>query len=318
MDGTEEAAELGDLASVWRLARRLAETGLGPGRRVYRVPGASPMTVNDWKEELLNNFEAQEEEFEELVSREGRSGFVTYAKLHNVLETSKKRKTPHPWTMPSEIYKLLFSHVSDIGHFITNLASRMVSSSALPQVLCDASVLGIDKPEEKGVRVLCLLDASGKALSKLTLDFATDKPSTHQCGFAKKRDRRGPMVYMSAVTWRMRQMKRGFVIRLHDIVKAFYRVKHDCMEEWLLNNSPHEIATFLVTMHRRGRVVAKTKHGVASGRLRQGIRTGVTAGPRIFRGVHDDAIQKSSQRKETPRELIFDYDGKELDMSYIT
>ena len=37
------------------------------------------------------------------------------------------------------------------------------------------------------------------------------------------------MVCMSAVTWRMRQMRRRFVIRLHDIAKAFYRVKHDCI-----------------------------------------------------------------------------------------
>ena len=70
-DGIEEAAELGDLASVWRLARRLAVTGLGPRRRVYRALGASPMTVHDWKEELLNNFGAQEEELEGLVAREG-------------------------------------------------------------------------------------------------------------------------------------------------------------------------------------------------------------------------------------------------------
>ena len=65
MDGIEEAAELGDLASIGRLARKLAETGLGPRRRVYRAPGASPMTVDDWKEELFNNFGAQEEELEE-------------------------------------------------------------------------------------------------------------------------------------------------------------------------------------------------------------------------------------------------------------
>ena len=117
---------------------------------------------------------------------------MTYSKLLNVIETSKKRKTPMPRTMPTDIYKLLFRHVSDIGHFITNLASCMVSSSALPRFLCDASVLGIDKSGGKGVRVSCL-DAFGKALSKLALDFVTDKPSTHQYGFAKHRDRRGPM-----------------------------------------------------------------------------------------------------------------------------
>ena len=114
----------------------------------------------------------------------------------NVLESSEKRKTPMPRRMPTEIYKLLFRHVSDIGHFITNLASCMITSSALPQVMCDASVLRIDKPRGKGVRVLCLLDA----LSKLALDSVTDRTSTHQYGFAKNRDRRGPMVCMSAVT----------------------------------------------------------------------------------------------------------------------
>ena len=86
MDGIEEAAELGDLASVWRLARKLAETGLGPRRRAYGAPGASPMTVDDWKEELFNNFGAQEQELEELLPREGRHGFVTCAKLQKVLE----------------------------------------------------------------------------------------------------------------------------------------------------------------------------------------------------------------------------------------
>ena len=117
----------------------------------------------------------------------------------------KREKPPNAWTMPTEIYKLLFRHVSDIGHFITNLASCMITSSALPQVMCDASVLGIDKPGGKGVRVLCLLDAFGKTLSKLALDFVTDRPSTHPYGFAKKknRDRR---VCMSAVTLRMRQL----------------------------------------------------------------------------------------------------------------
>ena len=113
-------------------------------------------------------------------------------------------------------------------------------------------------------------------------------------------------------------MKRGFVVRLHDIVKAFHRVKHDCMDEWLLDNSPREIATFLMTMHKRGRVVAKTRDGVASGRLRQGIRTGDTAQPRILRKFYDDATQKWSERKETPRELIFECDGTELDMSKMT
>ena len=83
------------------------------------------------------------EELEELTVREGWSGFVTYAKLLNVHETSKKRKNPMPGTTP--IHKLLLRHVSDIGHFITNLAS-MTSRSTLPQVFCDASVLGIDKP----------------------------------------------------------------------------------------------------------------------------------------------------------------------------
>ena len=112
-------------------------------------------------------------------------------------------------------------------------------------------------------------------------------------------------------------MKRGFVIRLHDIVKAFCRVKHDCMEEWLMDNSPPEIAKFLMTMHRRGRAVARTRDGVASGRLRQGIRTGDTAGPRFLRGVYDNAIQKWSERKETPRKLIFKYGGKEFNMSYM-
>ena len=73
MDGIEEAAQLGDLASVWRLARKLAETGLGPRRRVYRDPGASPMTVDDWKEELFN-FGGQEEELEELTTREDDTG----------------------------------------------------------------------------------------------------------------------------------------------------------------------------------------------------------------------------------------------------
>ena len=87
------------------------------------------------------------------------------------------------------------------------------------------------------------------------------------------REKRGLVVCMSAVTWRMRQMKRGFVLRLHDIVKAFCKVKH----------SPPEIATFLMTMHRRGREVA-------SGRQR--IRTGDTAEPRIFRGVYDDATHQ--------------------------
>ena len=110
-------------------------------------------------------------------------------------------------------------------------------------------------------------------------------------------------------------MKRGFVIGVNDIVKAFCKVKHDCMEEWLLNNAPPEIATFLMTMHRRGRVVARTRDVVVSGRLRQEIRTGDTAGPRIFRGVYDDAKQKRSERKETPRELILEYGEKELDMS---
>ena len=37
------------------------------------------------------------------------------------------------------------------------------------------------------------------------------------------------------------------------------------LEEWLMDNSPPETATFLMTMHRRGRVVAKTRDGVASG-----------------------------------------------------
>ena len=64
--------------------------------------------------------------------------------------------------------------------------------------------------------------------------------------------------------------------------------------------------------------MAKTRNGVASGPLRQGIRTADTARPLIFRGVYDDAIQKWSERKETPRELIFEYDGKELDMSSMT
>ena len=89
LDGIEEAAGLADLASVWRLARKLAETGLGPRRRVYR-PGASPMTVDDWKEELFNHFGAQEEELEEKITREGRHGFLTCAKLEKVLESSKK------------------------------------------------------------------------------------------------------------------------------------------------------------------------------------------------------------------------------------
>ena len=90
------------------------------------------------------------------------------------------------------------------------------------------------------------------------------------------------------------------------------------MEERLLNNSPPEIATFLTTTHRRGGVVAKMRDGVAGGRLRQGIRTGDMAGPLIFRGVYDGAIQKWSERKKTPRGLIFEYDGKELNMSYMT
>ena len=85
LEGIEEAAELGDLASVWRLARKLAETGLGRRRRVYRAPGASPMTVDDWKEELFNNFGAQEEELEKFITREGRHGFVMCAIRENVL-----------------------------------------------------------------------------------------------------------------------------------------------------------------------------------------------------------------------------------------
>ena len=40
---------------------------------------------------------------------------------HAKLESSKSRKTPMLGTMPTEIYKLLFRHVSDIGHFITEL-----------------------------------------------------------------------------------------------------------------------------------------------------------------------------------------------------
>ena len=52
-------------------------------------------------------------------------------------------------------------------------------------------MLGIDKPGGKGVRVLCLQDAFGKTLSKLALDFVTDRPSTHQYGFTKKQRQEG-------------------------------------------------------------------------------------------------------------------------------
>ena len=183
-----------------------------------------------------------------------------------------------PGTLPTEIYKLLFRHVSDIGHCITNLASCMITHPALSQVMCDASVLAIDNPGGKGVRVLCLLDAFGKAAEQVGIGLRDGETIDASIRIRKKenRDRRGPMVCMSAVTWRMRQMKSGFVIRLHDIVKAFDRVKHDCMEEWLLEFFGDDAQTRL-----------------------QGIRTCDTAEPRIFRRVYDDAIQKWSERKDT-------------------
>ena len=71
--------------------------------------------------------------------------------------------------------------------------------------------------------VVCLLDAFGKTFNKLSLDSVKDAP----LGFNKKRDRSWPMVGISAVMWWMRQMKCGFVLRLHRLTKVFYRLKHD-------------------------------------------------------------------------------------------
>ena len=41
-------------------------------------------------------------------------------------------------------------------------------------------------------------------------------------------------------------MKCGFVLRLHDFVKACYRLKHDRVEEWLRHNAPGEIVSFFL------------------------------------------------------------------------
>ena len=101
------------------------------------------MAVDDWKEELLNNFGAQEEELKELIAREGRSGFVTCAYFSMRSRHPKREKLQCPGRCRPRSTNCCSEGGSDFG---TNLASRTVSSSPLPQVVCGASVLGIDKP----------------------------------------------------------------------------------------------------------------------------------------------------------------------------
>ena len=42
------------------------------------------------------------------------------------------------------------------------------------------------------------------------------------------------------------------------------------------------LCRFFITLHRRGRAIAKTRDGRAEGRLQQEIRSGDTTGPIMF------------------------------------
>ena len=123
--------------------------------------------------------------------------------------------------------------------------------------------------------------------AKLALVCVNDAPLRHQCGFTKKRDGRDH-VKISAVVCR-RQMKCGFVLRLHE---SFLQT----------HTRPCGMATTDCSV--RDCVVSDdsvSKRAIAKRWMCR--RTARDTGPRIFRGVHDDAIPKWSETKDTPREL---------------
>ena len=79
----------------------------------------------------------------------------------------------------------------------------MISGSAPPQVLCDASVLGIDKTREKRCKSVVLLGRSREGTEQTGTGLRDGQTIDARTRIRdRERDRRGPMVCMIAVTWR--------------------------------------------------------------------------------------------------------------------
>ena len=101
----------------WKLARRLAGTGRGPGKRRYQAPSARPPTRQEWRTFLSTpqgNYSCLAEEnssqflFHE-ESRQPRSPFSLDLadKVFAACARIKRGRTPAPWGIPGTILKLI-------------------------------------------------------------------------------------------------------------------------------------------------------------------------------------------------------------------
>ena len=145
-------------------------------------------------------------------------------------------------TLPVEVYKSEFRHVEDVGFFLTAFSNSMTARATPPQDLCDASVLGVDKPGGKGVRVLWLLER----LLGNTRQVRTrlrERRTFDTSLWLHSETKQHPHVWdpCSGVEDDTDEVRISIETPRHG--ESFYRLNHDRLGEWLQQDALGEIAT---------------------------------------------------------------------------
>ena len=81
------------------------------------------------------------------------------------------------------------------------------------------------------VRLINLLDPVGKMFFSFLWGRSREERRHGSYGFYKGRRREQAILVQNVLTWKLRTLKAGYVIALHDVSNAFPSPSHDCLDE---------------------------------------------------------------------------------------